>query len=193
VLNIAKIRTSKVTILHHSDPFPADGLAGYGHNPFVLTAQGIDKDLKHWCQEVLSWPSYYIRNRMLENLNLDQFYKDYPHAKDDREAFVCHMLRRQLGDERFSKLTNAYLALRQKLNQAVPTSRFQELAEDIYGEPLGWFFNQWVNSIELPRLKLEKVIVRKDQEGWQVRGRLAQSGNAIFRLPIELALDTKKG
>jgi transglutaminase-like putative cysteine protease len=191
ILNIAKIRTSKVTILHHSDPFPAVGLAGYPGNP--LLSDNGEKNLRHWRQRVLSWPSDYIRNRMPDNLNLDQFYKDYPPAKDDREAFVCHMLRRQLGEEKFFGLVDTYVELRQKSGQAVPTSRFQELAEDIYGEPLGWFFNQWVNRIELPRLKLEKVVVRKDNEGWQVQGRLAQAGNAIFRLPIELALDTKKG
>jgi len=103
------------------------------------------------------------------------------------------MLRRQLGDERFSKLVDTYVDLRQKSNQAVSTTRFQELAEDVYGERLDWFFNQWVNSTELPRLKLEKVTAKKDTEGWQVHGRLLQSGETTFRLPVELAIDTKNG
>jgi len=191
VLNIAKIRTSKVTILHHSDPFPADGLAGYPGNP--LPSEDVEKDLRHWRQGVLSWPSQSARSSVPDNLNLDQFYNDYPRAKDDREAFVCHMLRRQLGDEKFFKLVDAYVALRQESNQEVSTSRFRKLAEDIYGEPLDWFFEQWVNSTELPRLKLEKIAVRKDKNGWQVRGCLLQSGHTIFRLPIVLALDTKDG
>ena len=191
VLNIAKIRTSKVTILHHSDPFPADGLAAYPGNP--LPSEDAEKDLRHWRQGVLSWPSQSARSSVPDNLNLDQFYNDYPRAKDDREAFICDMLRRQLGDERFFKLVGTYVALRQKFNQPVSTSRFQKLAEDIRGEPLDWFFDQWVNSPELPRLKLEKVAVRKDTEGWQVQGRLLQLGDTIFRLPIELALDTKNG
>jgi hypothetical protein len=83
--------------------------------------------------------------------------------------------------------------LRQKSGQAVPTSRFQELAEDISGQSLGWFFNQWLNSTDLPRLKLENVTATKDNEGWQVQGRLMQSGDKTFRLPIEIALDTEKG
>jgi len=191
VENIANIHTIKVTVLHHSDPFPADGLATYLES--LLTPEGGEKDHRHWRQGVLSWPSRYIRNLMPENLNLDEFYKDYPRAKEDRDAFVCHLLRSQLGEERFSKLTNAYLALRQRLNQPVPTSRFQELAEGIFGQSLGWFFNQWVNSTDLPRLKLENVTVTKDKEGWQVQGRLMRSGGAIFKLPIELAIDTKMG
>ena len=191
VLNIAKIRTSKVTILHHSDPFPADGLAAYPGNP--LPSEDAEKDLRHWRQGVLSWPSQSARSSVPDNLNLDQFYNDYPRAKDDREAFVCHMLRRQLGDEKFFSLVSRYIELRQKSGQAVPTSRFQELAEDISGQSLGWFFNQWLNSTDLPRLKLENVTATKDNEGWQVQGRLMQSGDKTFRLPIEIALDTEKG
>jgi len=190
VLNIAKIRNSKVALSHHSDPFPANALATYPGN--TLPSEGTE-NLRHWRQGVLSWPACYIRNLMPENLNLDQFYKDYPRTKDDRDAFICHTLRRQMGDEKFFELTDAYVDLRQKSGKAVPTSRFQELAEDISGQSLGWFFNQWVNSTDLPRLKLEKAVVRKDKEGWQIQGRLLQLGETTFRLPIELAIDTKNG
>jgi hypothetical protein len=109
------------------------------------------------------------------------------------EAFVCYMLHRQLGDEKFFKLVDTYVDLRQKSNQPVSTTRFQKLAEDVYGEPLDWFFNQWVNSMELPRLKLENVTAKKDKKGWQVHGRLLQSEETTFRLPVELAIDTKNG
>jgi len=191
VENIAKIRTIKVTVMHHSDPFPADGLAGYPENP--PRSEDAERDLKHWRQRVLGWPSSCIRSFEPENLNLDEFYKDYPRAIDDREAFVCHMLRRQLGDEKFFSLVSRYIELRQKSGQAVPTSRFQELAEDISGQSLKWFFDQWVNSTELPRLKLENVTATKDNEGWQIQGRLVQLGNTAFRLPIDFAIDTKNG
>jgi len=191
VWNIDKISTAKVKILHHSDPFPDDGLTSYGEN--IFPKEDVEKNLRHWRKGVLSWPSRFARSSGPQHLNLEQFYSDYPRAKEAREAFVCHMLRRQLGDERFFKLVKTYVDLRQKSHQAVSTTRFQELAEDVYGEPLDWFFNQWVNSTELPRLKLEKVAVRKDKKGWQVQGRLLQSGDTILRLPAELALDTKNG
>lgn len=191
VWNIAKIRTAKVKVLHRSDPFPADGLAGYPENS--LQSEDAERDLRHWRQRALSWPSYFARSSVPDNLDLEQFYDDDLRVKDDREAFVCHMLRRQLGDETFFQLVKTYVDLRQKSGQAVPTSRFQELAEDISGQSLDWFFNQWVNSTELPRLKLEKVTVSKDTEAWQVQGRLVQLGDKTFRLPIELALDTKNG
>jgi transglutaminase-like putative cysteine protease len=191
VENIAKIRTIKVTVVHHSDPFPADGLAGYPETP--PRSEDPERDLRHWRQGVLGWPSSCIGSFEPENLNLGDFYKDNPRATDDREAFVCHMLRRQLGDERFFTLVSRYIELRQKSGQAIPTNRFQKLAEDISGQSLGWFFDQWLNSTDLPRLKLEDVTATKNNEGWQVQGRLMQSGDKTFRLPIEIALDTEEG
>ena len=190
IWNIANIRIAKAKILHHANPFPADGLAGYGENTFPK--EDVEKNLRHWRKEVLN-RHYRVTRFVPDNLNLEQFYNDSPDVKEAREAFVCHMLHRQLGDDKFFKLVDTYVEQRQKSNQAVSTSRFQKLAEDVYGEPLDWFFNQWVNSTDLPRLKLEKVAVRKDKKGWQVQGRLLQSGDTTFRLPIELAIDTKNG
>jgi hypothetical protein len=185
VWNIARIRKAKVTLLHHSDPFPADGLTSYGENTFPK--EDVEKNLRRWRKGVLSWPSRLERSPITDSLNMVQSYKN------EKEAFVCHMLRMQLGDERFFKLVDAYVDLRQKSNQAVSTTRFQKLAEEVNGEPLDWFFNQWVNSTELPRLKLEKVTAKKDKKGWQVHGRLLQPGETTFRLPVELAIDTENG
>jgi len=130
---------------------------------------------------------------MSEPSNTELFYKHYPQAKRDKETFVCHMLRRQLDDEKFFELVNAYLALRYGSGWAVPTSRFEELAEGIYGKPLNWFFDQWVNSADLPRLKLENVTSTKNHEGWQVEGHLLQTGDKTFHLPIEIVLHTDNG
>jgi transglutaminase-like putative cysteine protease len=191
VANIAKGYRIKATVLHHSDPFPADALAGYPGNPHP--SGNAEQGLRHWRQGVLSWPSRCVRDLRPESLNLDQFYRDYPRCREERQSFVCHMLRGPLGDGTFYELTNAYLALRQKSGQAVPTSRFEELAETVYGKPLRWFFDQWVNGTDVPRLKLEKVAVRKDKEDWQIQGRLVQLGNTAFRMLIEFAIDTRNG
>jgi hypothetical protein len=193
ILNINNIQNSKVTITHHSDPFPADGLAGYGQNPFSLVQPVTESDLSNWRREVLSLPSRFAESSLLQQLNLKQLYSKQPLVKDAMEAFVCHMLRRQVGDEAYFKLVNTYVDLRQKSQQMVPTNRFQEFAEEISGQSLGWFFKQWVDTIELPQLKLDGISAGKDKKGWHVRGRLLQLSNTIFRLPIELALDTRDG
>ncbi len=186
VYNIEKIHIAKMKILIHPDPFPADALAGY-------PIEDMEKDNRVWRKKVLSRPSYLGYYSKPESLNFEQIYRDHPKTKYEMEPLVCHMLHRQLGDERFFNLVKTYVDLRQKSNQPVSTSYFQNLAEDVYGESLDWFFKQWVNNKELPRLKLEYVAVREDKEGWQIKGRLLQLSDTIFRFPIELAINTKMG
>jgi transglutaminase-like putative cysteine protease len=190
-LNIAKIRNSKVTVLHHSDPFPADALAGYPGNPPL--SEHEEEKLRRGRENSLSWLFSLVRTSVPDDLDLEQFYKDHPLVKGTRENFTWHMLRRQIGNQAYIKLVDTYINLRQKTGQPVSTSRFQELAEDISGQSLDWFFNQWLDRIDMPRLKLEQAAFRKDKEGWQIRGRLLQSSKTIFRLPVDLALDTENG
>lgn len=189
VWNIAKIRTAKAKILHHSDPFPADGISIY--NEHLIPEESSEERCREWRKEVLMSPSRFARGSVLQNLNEKQFDSNDPSFKSDTEAFICHMLRRQLGDKKFFELVDRYLDLRLKSNQPVSTSTFRKLAEDVCGKPLDWFFNQWMNRTDLPQLQLENVAVRKDQEGWLVQGRLRQKGGTAVRLPVELALVSK--
>jgi hypothetical protein len=88
--------------------------------------------------------------------------------EEPRQAFVLHMLRGIVGDETFLEIRDTYLALRHESGEAVPTPRFRDLAEEIHGEPLDWFFDQWLEREEVPELKLEGVQVERDgaRNGW---------------------------
>ena len=185
VWNIAKIRIAKMKSIHYSDPFPADALADY-------PIKDSEKDYRIWRKFVLSWPSYFALGTE-QNLDLKQIYQDDPRVKPTLQPFAYHMLRIQLGDEKFFKLINTYLNLRQKSNQEVSLSHFQRLTEEIYGDSLDWFFKQWVNNSELPRLKLENVVVSKARDDWQIKGRILQLNENSFYLPVEVAIDTKNG
>jgi hypothetical protein len=200
ILNIAKIQHSKVTAYHHSDPFPAEGLASYNQNPPSTASQPIEKSVLRWRRDyrrrVLGVPYRIMGHFTPDSFTLSQLYAAHSYAtytKANIDGFICDMLRSQLGDEQFDRLCDKYIELRQKSQQAVSIRRFQELAEEIHGKPLGWFFSQWVNTAELPRVRFEKVLVTKEMKGWRINGRLLQPGKKTFRLPIELAIDTKNG
>jgi hypothetical protein len=193
VWNIEKIHTAKIKTLHYSDPLPADGLAVYGKKPFTVILNGVENDRGNWCQDVLSLPSCFTGTSASDNINVKQFYNDHPATESLVDAFICNMLRSQLSDEKYFKLIDTYVKLRQESKQAVSTSHFKELAEDIYGKPLDWFFKQWIDNTEWPQLKLEEITSAKDKVGWQVRGNLLQLNDTTFRLPIEIAIDTTDG
>jgi hypothetical protein len=191
VWNIAKIRTAIAKIFHHSDPFPADAMAIY--NELLFPEENVEERCREWRKKVLRSPSRFGRSSVPGHLNEELVNTNYPGFKGDTEAFVCHMLRRHLGDKKFFDLVDRYLGLRLKYNRSVSTSSFQKLAKDVAKKPLDWFFKQWINKTALARLKLVEVTARKDQKGWKVHGRLLQEGETALRLPVELELVTKSG
>jgi aminopeptidase N len=75
--------------------------------------------------------------------------------------------------------------------EAVTTRRFREIAENIYGEPLDWFFEQWVDYTELPQLGLDDIAVSENGNIWHVTGRPSQLGDIVFRFPVKLKIETE--
>jgi hypothetical protein len=191
VWNIAKIRTAIAKILHHSDPFPADAMAIY--NGQLFPEEDAEERCREWRKWILSCPSRYGRSCIPGQLNVEQLYAAEPQFMGNSEAFVCHMLRRYLGDKKFFDLVDRYLGLRLESNRPVSTSSFQQLAKDVAKVPLDWFFNQWINKTALARLKLTEATARKDQKGWKVHARLLQEEETALRLLVELELVTKSG
>src|SRR5438876_2143765 len=57
-------------------------------------------------------------------------------------SWVLHMLRGMMGDEIFFKALREYFD-RYKYKNAT-TQDFQKVFEEIYGQPLDWFFDEWV-------------------------------------------------
>lgn len=60
----------------------------------------------------------------------------------DKGAWVMHMLRHVVGDSTFFEILQEYRDTYQF--QSVTTADFQGVAEMVYGQPLDWFFQQWI-------------------------------------------------
>ncbi|MEQ8238254.1 MAG: M1 family aminopeptidase [Cyclobacteriaceae bacterium] len=105
---------------------------------------------------------------------------------------VLHMLRKQVGDENWKRILQKYT----KENQlkAVSTSDFQQVIEDVSGEKMDWFFNQWVYSIGYPVFKVSKDWNESDKKLTlvvkQVQ-RLDTLGQELFRGKMLIEIDNK--
>lgn len=188
--NIAKIRTAKIKTLHVSDPFPSDALAGYAHN--LYPEDEAENNLRGYRNRVLRGIDKRTRGVSEKGAALAQAYEKESSLRYQQEPFICHMLREVVGKKKSLDIFDAYVNLRVSSGEAVATERFQRIAEDIYGKPLGWFWEQWLDNDELPQLKLDGVTFSKDQKEWYIRGNLRQLGDSLFRLPVELVLTTEK-
>jgi aminopeptidase N len=67
-------------------------------------------------------------------------------------AWVLHMLRGELGDEKFFAALRAYYT--QFAGQAVRNADFTHAVETSAGVDLGWFFAQWLDRVGCPELKV---------------------------------------
>jgi len=190
VWNIGNVHTAKVKVLHHSDPFPADAFADYQANLYPKAE--AEKKSGRYRKQALARVYEVTRGEPEKRTALAQAYKEKPRLRCQQEPFICHMLRKVVGDRKFFRIFKTYEDLRVNSGEPVSTKEFQKLAENVYGEPLDWFFNQWLRRTELPQLKLDRVIASEHKKGWHIRGNIRQLSDSLFRLPVELALTTGK-
>jgi hypothetical protein len=74
-----------------------------------------------------------------------------------KAAFVLHMLRNVLGRERFEELLQKFSAA--YADSTASTQEFQRLAEEIYGDDLGWFFAAWIKKGAVPRFEVRYEVL----------------------------------
>jgi aminopeptidase N len=102
---------------------------------------------------------------------------------------ILHMLRNHLGDEAFFQGLNAYLTSNAYKSAEVHNLRLA--MEEVSGEDLNWFFNQWFLGKGHPVIFTEQEI-NQEQQTLTLRIQQAQSFN-IFRLPVKIALWDETG
>ncbi|MDT8402442.1 MAG: transglutaminase domain-containing protein [Bacteroidales bacterium] len=186
VHNIGKINRARSNVYHLLDPFPADALQDY-KDDYIQ----IDKR-----RGILGQIDYCTRNIPDRDTEFSRIFEDPVWIRSLQYTYdplVCHMLNKIMGAEKFSRLTKEYESLILNTTRPVQTSRFIQMAENIHGDSLEWFFDQWQKSNGLPHLKLVEVKLGKDNNGWKIRGTLIQSGKSLFVLPVEFTLESEKG
>ena len=109
----------------------------------------------------------------------------------EKGAWILHMLRRRMGDDRFHK----FLAemCRRYATESISTENFRRLAEEIMGakpgsEPLSEFFDSWVYGTGIPTLKVAYTVKGK-APALTITGTVTQSGvdeEFATEVPVEI-------
>ncbi len=106
----------------------------------------------------------------------------------NKGGLIVHMLRNYVGDEAFFAALNKYLTRNEYTD--VEAHELRLAFEDVTGEDLNWFFDQWFYDQGHPVLAVDYNI---DAESKSVLFSVSQEQDpeespAIFRLPIKIAL-----
>lgn len=116
-----------------------------------------------------------------------------------RPQLVIHMLRQLLGEKAFWQSINHYIAVN-KNRGLVTTADLSRAIEDVTGENLDWFFEQWIYKLGQPELEVTSFY---DERKKQVELKVKQTQKKdpkltwfevaeIYRLPLEIAITTEK-
>lgn len=123
--------------------------------------------------------------------NLIRYHYDKPISMFDAHSYqkggrVLHMLRNYVGDEAFFMALNLYLERFKFKNAEIHDLRL--IFEEVTGEDLNWFFNQWFLGSGHPVLD---IVHNYNAETGEYTLRVDQSGSNYFRLPVKVALYVK--
>lgn len=153
------------------------------HNEGTYSADmhGLD-DLNQYIAESETKQEPLIRYRYTDR---EQMFDSHSYAKGGR---VLHLLRRTIGDDAFFESLTLYLK-RHRFKTA-ELSDLREAFEEVTGEDLNWFFDQWFLKPGHPVIKIEKEY-RQGGVQLTVIQQQDSTKTPIYRLPVKVDLWVK--
>ncbi len=111
-------------------------------------------------------------------------------------ACVLHMLRGVVGDSTFFNILRTYSADPTVSYGAATTEDFQEIAENVYGSSLNYFFQDWIYGENYPKYTVGWNKTHVSGETYQISLTITQTVNSnpsFFTLPVQIKFNTPLG
>ncbi|MBT4150059.1 MAG: M1 family metallopeptidase [Candidatus Marinimicrobia bacterium] len=165
----------------------SEGFATYFGALFFESADGkesFDKKMKSSLNRVINSK---VSNRPIIDYEQKDLFKLLNSNNYPKGGWVLHMLRGYLGDKIFFEGIREYY--KTYIHKSVLTEQFQRIMEDVSGESLDWFFEQWIFKPGYPRFLYE--------EDWEIKSGSKETLNIkitqvqkkewpIFEIPTEI-------
>jgi aminopeptidase N len=177
------------TVTEHDwdDVWLSEGFATYFTLLFIEHAYGRDEFLAGVRRSRDMVRAFEEKNpgyRVIHD-NLSDMSKVTTSQTYQKGAWVLHMLRGLIGDDAFWQGIRTYY--RTHFNGTASTEQFRRIMEQASGQPLGWFFDQWLRRGGWATVtgtwrydpSLRAAIVELHQR---------PSDGTVFRLPLEIAV-----
>ncbi|HYO82472.1 MAG TPA: M1 family aminopeptidase [Bryobacteraceae bacterium] len=118
---------------------------------------------------------------------LEDYSPEFWAATAGKGAAVMHMLRFNIGDEKFREGMKRFLSAHAW--KQVTTSDLSRVMTEVSNQALDPFFLQWIESSGAPEFRLEYTVFRT-QKGFRIMGKISQDLDT-FRMPVELKIETE--
>ncbi|QNL51431.1 M1 family peptidase [Olivibacter sp. SDN3] len=163
-----------------------ESFATYGEYLWLAHKYGLEEADMHALNDVLAYLAK-KKNAALDVVRFDyadreQMFDEVSYQKGGR---IIHMLRKTVGDEAFFTALNLYLTTH--AYRSVEIHDLRLAFEQVTGEDLNWFFNQWFLASGHPELSIKTHYNDTTKE---VIVDLAQNQNLeempLYRLPMQI-------
>jgi hypothetical protein len=105
----------------------------------------------------------------------------------NKGTWIVHMLRTLLGEEAFRAMVKDFLQAYD--GKLASTWDLKRIIEKHAGQPMDWFFDQWVFGTGIPKYQLEYKVAQA-REGFAIEGEIRQEGVPdTFMMPVPLYAD----
>ena len=163
----------------------SEGFATYFAALFYERADGRDR----FVRMMLADKERYLKDpeavaRPVYDPSVKDLFKLLNRNNYQKGAWVLHMLRRVVGDEKFFEGVRDYYRTYRDRNAL--TEDFRRVMELHYGKPLDWFFREWIYE---PGLPAYEAAWRWDEPSKRLTLKLRQTqAGAPFRMPLDVEL-----
>jgi aminopeptidase N len=176
-----------VTVENWSNITLSESFANYSESLWLEYHNGKDAADEH----VEDDRQIYLRDPELARKDLVRYYYNdkedlFDNVSYEKGGTILHMLRKYVGDSAFFKSLNKYLTEYKFKNAEAHQLRMA--FEEVTGQDLNWFFNQWYFGSGHPQLKITYAYANGKAS---VITEQTQTTGKIFRLPV--AIDVYNG
>ena len=170
-----------------NDEWITNGMSRYGELLYLEDISG-QAALQQAVQDVAAGALAYDTIPLTSAGRLAAFSPEFQSMTLEKGATVFHMLRWEVGDDSFLKITRA--ALTQFKDKSIKTSDFERLADAESQQQLTPFFAQWLDGTGAPAFKNKYSVYRLgNNKGFRTIGEIDQDLD-LFRMPVELKVET---
>jgi tetratricopeptide (TPR) repeat protein len=170
-----------------NDAWITNGMSRYGELMYVEEENGKTA-LKAAIQDVSAGALAYDTTPLSSAGRLGAFSPQFQSMTLEKGAMVFHMLRWEVGDDKFKKILQG--ALSQYTDKSIRSTDFAKVAEAQSQQELTPFFAQWVDGTGAPQFVNKYAVYRLgNNKGFRTIGQVEQDLD-LFRMPVELRVET---